>query len=191
MNFTNEIFRKLIHLAYILIPISYYFQTKSEFLTWFVPFAFLCLAIDLLRLKVKTVREIFDSLFGKMLRGAEQKRLTNASLFIFATLITILVFEDKFVVVAGNSVAVISDTLSALLGRKFGKKKIFKQKSWVGSISFLVSSFVTIYAFPESNLTIAFCGALMGTLTEIFSDKIPDDFTIPLIVSSVLFLLTL
>lgn len=191
MNFTNEIFRKLIHLAYILIPISYYFQAKGEFLTWFLPFAFLCLTTDFLRLKVKTVRKFFDSLFGKMLREVEQKRFTNASLFVFSTLITILIFEDKFVVAVGNSVAVLSDTLSALIGKKFGKKKIYKQKSWIGSISFLVFAFATIYVFPEANFKIAFYGALVGTLTEIFSDKIPDDFTIPILVSSVLFLLTL
>lgn len=191
MNFTNEIFRKLIHLAYISIPISYYFQAKADFLFWFVPFALVCLVTDLLRLKVKTVREIFDSIFGKLLREVEANRLMNATFFILATLFSVLIFGDKFVVAAGNSVAVIADTFAALIGKKFGKRKIYKNKSFVGSVSFFLSAFVTIYIFPQANFAAASCGAFAGTFTEIFSNKISDDFSIPIVVSTVLFLQSL
>ncbi|MCC7430653.1 hypothetical protein IT568_07415 [bacterium] len=189
MNFLNEILRKTIHLLYLLVPLSFYFLPKQDFFTFFIPLAVLCVLTDFLRLKISAAGKLFNLVFGKILREFESKRLTGASFFVLATLICTLVFPEKYFATAGLCVASVSDSFSALVGKRFGKTKIFRQKSLEGSFAFFVSAFFVVFAFPESSFLPALASAFVGTLVELYTTKIDDNLTVPLAVCTVLFLL--
>ncbi len=79
----------------------------------------------------KSFAKIFYKVFGFLLRkheiDKEKKNLTGATYVLISALICALIFP-KVIFVTAFTILIISDTMAALIGRKFGKHKIFKKK---------------------------------------------------------------
>ena len=111
--------------------------------------------------------------------------------YAIAILLTIITFPKPFALIAIYTLA-IADPLSALIGIRFGKNKIYGNKSLEGSIAFFITTLIV--AFVVLNKTIIEEGYLLAifacsTLTAIFSAlievlpiKLDDNFIIPLTV---------
>jgi dolichol kinase len=76
----------------------------------------------------------------------------------------------------------ISDSLSTLFGKKYGKVKIYNSKSVLGSLVFFSSAFFIEFIFQNflTSLVVAF----VATFVEILPAD--DNITIPLAVGAVL-----
>ena len=75
----------------------------------------------------------------------------------------------------------ISDSLSAIVGKRFGAITIYKKKTLEGSLAFLLSSLIIIFIVPELNLFHAIVAALVATIIELYSvDVIDDNLSIPI-----------
>ena len=74
----------------------------------------------------------------------------------------------------------VSDTVAALIGRLYGKTKIFI-KSLEGSFAFCISGFLVSIIFTEIPILIKILTVIFATAIEIIPIKLNDNLTIPVL----------
>ena len=188
IQYRDELFRKLIHLFSLSIPIVYYFITTEAAALILGVLAVLALIIDLGRYLHPETGKIFYKIFGLLLREHEldhkKKNLNGATYVLISALVSVLIFP-KVIFISAFSILIISDSLAALIGRKFGKRK-FLSKSFEGTLTFFVSACIVILFTPKvsgffEEYLIGFIAAFVGAIVENISFKLVDDnLSIPL-----------
>lgn len=169
------------------IPVIYFFITQGAALTILIPLTVAFVAVDIIRYYHKPTEEWFYTTFGWLLRQREsdhvRKRLNGASHVLIGATICIFLFP-KVIAITALSILIISDTASALLGRRFGKHR-FLAKSLEGSIGFFLSALLVVIFVPKithhpTEYMIGAAAALVGTIVEAVSIEIDDNLSIPL-----------
>jgi len=188
IQYKDELFRKLIHLFSLSIPIIYYFITTEAAAIILGIVAASALIIDLGRYLHPEIGKIFYKIFGFLLREHEldhkKKNLNGATYVLISALISVLIFP-KVIFISAFSILIISDSAAALIGRKFGKRK-FLSKSLEGTLTFFVSACIVILFTPKvsgffEEYLIGFIAAFIGAIVENISFKLVDDnLSIPL-----------
>lgn len=189
ISYKQELLRKGIHLCSLSIPIGYALTDKEFALTILIPLTIIIVFSDILSKKVKVVGDLIVLIFGKMLREHElddgKLVLNGASWVMISSIITITVFP-KVIAVTGFSILIISDTIAALYGRKYGKTPFFN-KSVEGSVAFALSAFMVVlvagavYGMPWTFFVFGIIGSIIATFAEAASSylKFDDNLTIP------------
>lgn len=190
ISFEQELFRKGIHLVSLSIPIVSVFLDKGTTVTILLGMAILAVVIDITTKTNPFIRDWYLKYFGSMLRKHERKRkkivLNGASWVLISAVITYFFFPKTIAIVA-FTILIICDLMAALIGRKFGKHKLFK-KSWEGTIAFFVFGFMitTVYGqvfnAPLSFYIAGFIGSILSGFVEVTSKefKIDDNLSIPI-----------
>jgi len=188
IRYKDELFRKLIHLFSLSIPIVYYFIPTETAAIILGILAAAALIIDLGRYLHPETGKIFYKMFGFLLREHEldhkKKSLNGATYVLISALISVLIFP-KVIFISAFSILIISDSAAALVGRKFGKRK-FLSKSLEGTLTFFVSACIVILFTPKvsgffEEYLIGFIAAFVGAIVENVSSKLVDDnLSIPL-----------
>ncbi len=190
ISYNQEILRKLIHLFSLSIPIVYYHIDKVTALSILFPLALLAVSLDFLSKGENKFAEFIQHWLGKMMRAHEKKKdkivLNGASWVLISAYLTVLIFP-KIIAVTGFAILIISDLTAALIGRKFGKHSLFN-KSWEGTLSFMVSAImVVIFVGTMTNAPWVFyiagaVGAIVAGFVEAAAKilKADDNLTIPL-----------
>jgi len=188
IQYKDELFRKLIHLFSLSIPIVYYFISTETAAIILGILAAIALFIDLGRYIHPETGKIFYKIFGFLLREHEldhkKKNLNGATYVLISALISVLIFT-KVIFISAFSILIISDSAAALIGRKFGRHK-FLSKSLEGTLTFFVSACIVILFTPKVNgffeeYLIGFIAAFVGAIVENISFKLVDDnLSIPL-----------
>src|SRR3989442_6894882 len=130
----NEDRRQLEHLA----PLFFAFLLK--FLTWHVALALAVVAI-------------FYGLFVSPLFGTTRSgepRLSGKFYYAVSVLFLLLVFRDQIEYAAAVwGVLAVGDSLSNMLGRRFGRRRLpwNQSKTWLGSVVFFASSVIIFLVF--------------------------------------------
>ncbi len=193
IDFKNELIRKGIHLLSLSIPIIYYFIPRSLALRLLLPITAAFVIVDLGRYYVPAISTWFYHWFGWLLRHHEQggkiKHLNGASNVLISALLCVLIFP-KIIMINAFTILIISDTASALIGRRFGKHR-FLAKSLEGSTAFFLSAVLVILVAPKIHYhpmeyLIGIFGAFVGTIVEALSSHIDDNLSIPLSIGFVL-----
>lgn len=188
IQYKDELFRKLIHLTSLSIPIVYYFITAKTAAIILGILTAAALIIDLSRYLHPETGKIFYKFFGFLLREHEldhkKKNLNGATYVLISALISVLIFP-KVIFISAFSILIISDSLAALIGRKFGKHK-FLSKSFEGTLTFFISACIVILFTPKiggffEEYLIGIIGAFVGAIVENISFRLIDDnLSIPL-----------
>ncbi|GIK60202.1 MAG: dolichol kinase [Ignavibacteriota bacterium] len=188
IQYKDELFRKLIHLTSLSIPIVYYFITAKTAAIILGILTAAALIIDLSRYLHPETGKIFYKFFGFLLREHEldhkKKNLNGATYVLISALISVLIFP-KVIFISAFSILIISDSLAALIGRKFGKHK-FLSKSFEGTLTFFISACIVILFTPKiggflEEYLIGFIAAFVGAIVENISFRLIDDnLSIPL-----------
>lgn len=198
ISFEQEIVRKSIHLTSLAIPILYIFATKSLALSILIPMALVAVTIDLLSKFNPKVREWLKKNFGGMLRKHELKkkkiRLNGASWVLISAVITVAIFP-KVVAITAFLILIICDIFAAIIGRKYGKTKLFN-KTWEGTYAFFVSGLITISIFgaamkmPVSYYLSAAAAVMVSAFIEAAAKriKLDDNLAIPMSAGIVLWI---
>jgi dolichol kinase len=161
-----------------------------------VPITVAFLAVDIARFYSQPVSRWFYRWFGWLLRKHEQdgsvKRLSGATNVLLSACFCVLVFP-KVITVNALAVLIVSDTTSALIGRRFGKKRFFK-KSLEGSLAFFVSAVIVILLAPKidglpAEYLIGASASALGALVEAMSSRIDDNISIPICMGFAMWLL--
>ena len=182
IHYRDEIVRKLIHLCSLSIPIVYYFISRTDAMIILSILAFIALAIDLGRYLSSGFGKIFYSIFGILLRkhelDAEKKNLNGATYVLISALVCVILFPKVFFVTA-FSILIISDSMAALIGRKFGHHK-FLSKSLEGTLAFFISASIVVLFTPKVEglmleYLIGFVAAAVAAIVENISHGWMDD----------------
>lgn len=141
---------------------------------------------------------LFDHIFKNITRPRERYIIPAATWYALAILI-VLVTTEKTLAQVSVVILGVGDPAATLIGRRFGKLKLYKQKSVAGFIGFVVVSFLSVGIWlavtrPEMalgrRLGLGLVGALTGAVAELFGDdRIDDNMTIPISSAVVLSLL--
>lgn len=197
ITYKNEIFRKGIHLCSLAIPLIYLFISKELALLIIIPLTVIMIISDLLSRRIKFLEKLIFGVFGNLLREHEKEGklvLNGASWVLISASLCIAVYP-KIIMVIAFTILIISDTLAALIGRRYGKSKLF-DKSWEGTAAFIISAIAVVFMYsfsfnaPITLYIFGILGAIFGGFVEAASTKLKmdDNFSIPISVGSILWL---
>jgi len=187
IDYRSEIIRKGIHLCSLAIPIIYYFVSQRVALILLVPVTTAFLVTDVARLFIKPVARWYYRWFGLLLRQHEQdatvRRLNGATNILLSAVVCVILFP-KIITVNAFAILIISDTTSALIGRRFGRRRLFN-KSLEGTAAFFLSATVVVLIAPKLTGSIEeyllwIVGAAIGAVVEASIKNIDDNISVPL-----------
>ena len=187
ITYLNESLRKATHLFALTMPIGYMLFPRDIALSVLIPIMGLFILFDTARLQGWGFWSLVKPIWGRMIRPHESNRYTGASYIMFATVLTVIIF-DKPVAVCALSFIILGDVAAALVGRKWGKHR-YGNKSYEGSFAFLLSAMIPAVLVPGIPILIGVTGAVVATFTEAFSGKIDDNLSVPLVSGLVMYLL--
>ena len=146
------------------------------------------IVIDILKTYTLVFQNLYNMVFHQILRDDEkdfkENCFTGGTYYAFGILLAIVLFP-KEVAMLSILIMIWCDTMAALIGKRYGKKKLIGDKSVMGSIAFLISGtlliFVLQYFIPEFNFYKA--GFITVFLAAVFEQisfaRINDNLTLP------------
>ncbi len=168
----------------IFIPMVYYLLPPRSGRLTLLAICVVVVTVDFLRLHVNGVKEGFILFFGSFLRRHEFTRLSGATYLLLGCLVTSLLFKKPIVVVA-CAYTIIGDTFAAILGQNIKSPELFKGKTIMGSLGFLLVSLavaVVIYYLPETlPMKPLLIGAIAASVFESLPLPLNDNFAVPIL----------
>lgn len=126
--------------------------------------------------------------FHPIARAREYHKVNSSTWYLCALCIVAPLFSQPAVSIAVLILA-IADPAAAWIGRRYGSRKLYRQKSYVGTLTFFMTGFVVAGAFlvglwpaiPMARaLGAAALCACVAAVAELFSERIDDNFTVPI-----------
>jgi dolichol kinase len=152
------------------------------------------IALDLGRLRFAGINELALKFFGKVMRREELKSVTGNTFYILGLFLIVLVFPFKVVALSVLFLA-LGDPTAAMVGSLYGRHKLIGKKSWEGALAnFAVSSLATLLVAlllfslpPHRAIVLALVGGLVSMIAELCPLPVDDNFSIPVISASLLY----
>ncbi len=176
-----ELRRKLFHIfAGVIIAVIALLFNKTISIPLIILFILALLLIGklhkfiLFKIIIKTFERIKDIKQKKIFRGAIA--------FCFGSLIVLILFPSNLAAI-GIFVLALGDGFSTLMGYYYGKHKLYKEKTYEGTLAFFIPSIIVLTFFV--NIYIAIITSIILTLFELISPikigkiKINDNLIIP------------
>jgi dolichol kinase len=131
-----------------------------------------------------------------IMRAEEQLKESAMIPYLIAVLLTIITFPKVVAIVAVYTLA-LADPMSAIIGIRYGKRRIVSHKSLEGSLAFFITTLtisltVLIGFFPQmlgTNILVSIILAFSVSAFEMLPIKLDDNLTIPLFTSFALWAL--
>ena len=187
IEYKHEVVRKAIHL-FLFLSLLFIFSFLSQFaICLLVPITAAFISVDMARYYIPSIATVVLPLVWLASTAArnrcQEKRLNGASNVLVSSLLCVLLFP-KIIAINAITILIISDTTSALVGRRFGRHR-FLAKSLEGSLAFFISAVLVILVAPKIDrlpmeYVIGFIAAAIGTVVEALPIKIDDNLTIPI-----------
>ncbi len=175
----------------LIFPTVYYFSPNRVPVVCIISFFLLLVII----LEVERRRHpglwpyITKRTYGKILKE-RPGRILGTTCFLAASLLSILLFE-KGIAISVLLFSVFGDAASTIVGVKYGKTKLFGEKSLEGSLAFfIICFFVGLFLIFSRRMFLGLTGPtklfliLVGSFAASFIELLPipldDNLTIPL-----------
>lgn len=182
LDYRGEVWRKLLHLFAMVMPIGYYLAPKWLALAVIAAAFLFSLLADICRFRKWEIQRYWTPITDYIVRPKEAAKFTGATHILFSGFICLLLFNLPAAAFAMSTI-ILGDTAAALVGRKWGKHKFnHADRSWEGSLSFLAASLIAAFLIPGLPLWIGIAGSVIATLVEAFSNQIDDNLSVPLVV---------
>lgn len=169
----REVYRKAIHIASITIPLFVWLVGRELAAAVLVPTALLALLIDFSRLRFRGPRYLFLRRTRTLLRARERRGLAGATYMALAYALAVLVFPEP-IAVAAMLYNGLGDAAAALVGRRWGRHRVWRGKSLEGTAAALAVCLLVGLVIPGVPAAGALLGALCATALEL-ADLPPDD----------------
>lgn len=182
---TKEVFRKFIHLiqipilaGYTLITITFSKRIGLLALTFSL---LVLLELEYIRIeyKPKITQQISRFFERFILRRHERNNIAGTIFYVSGAIIVFSVFDYPIAVLALLLTA-FGDLTSALTGIAWGKRKIFRKKSYIGTLCGFTANILTGYfvlpEFPQIFIPMA----IVASFVEMITQKLDDNLTVPL-----------
>jgi dolichol kinase len=161
---------------------------------WLIPLAsaFFGLAVFLETSRRFSARwnEVLMKLFGPVAHPYEHYRVNSASWYVGALFI-LAWMQRPMVAAIGVGVLGLADPAASIVGRRFGRHKLVHGRTLEGTITFaLVGALVSAAVLlgfgvaPLTTILVAVASGVAGALAELFSRRIDDNFSVPVLVAA-------
>lgn len=148
---------------------------------------------EFLRVRSAKVNEWMMALFGPVAHDHERTRVNSSTWFVTGLLLIAAAFPRAACTAAVMSLAV-GDTAASLVGRRWGRTRLSNGRSFEGTAAFavvagLASTLTLRVSYPMAWSQALLMGAVAGvagSLTELYSERLDDNFSIPVTVAAVL-----
>ncbi len=167
-------------LAFLFIPMDIFFGHRI-FIIILGYLALISIGLDLYRILSKKE-------FSKIFKKKEARHFSSMTSFLVAVFIMFLLFPSKIGYLCLAFIT-FGDLFSKFFGIKYSRNLLIHDRTFEGSLGFLTGSLysgITLYTIFNMSLTWVIVGALAATLTELFSWKIDDNFSVGIITGCVL-----
>ena len=185
-----HIWRKLWHISTGIGALCLYTFVDVPVETWVyicLTVALIGLVVDFVRLKVKAFNRFMLKVGGLIYRRNEAHSYSGLPFYALGIGLSLFFYEPRVAILSLWFLA-FSDPISSYFGVKYGKDKLFPNKSLQGSAAgFCVCFFVTLfyclyYGEPTINvLYFSIVAGLIGSISEMFDFMADDNLTIPVI----------
>lgn len=135
-------------------------------------------------------------LFGPVAHAYEQHTINSGTWYATA-LFVLSLLQAPLVAAVAVSILAFADPAAALVGRKYGSFPLVNGRSLQGTLAFMVVGAVVALAVLTllhgelsvgRALLVASCAAVAGGVAELFSSRIDDNLSIPLVSAGAAFL---
>lgn len=175
-----EFVRKGIHLFALVIPIGYALVTFQTAIFWVTLGAVIAILIDISRFRQWKIWKYLSFILTPIIRDHEVKGGFTGASYILTTSALCIIFFPKSIAIAALIFIIIGDTAAALVGRRFGKHKLYQKKTIEGSLACLFSLAAVSFLIPGLPTVVGLVGALTATLAEAFCGKLDDNLFVPI-----------
>jgi dolichol kinase len=146
-----------------------------------------CWSCEFGRRRSEAMNRALMRFFAPVAHPHETFRVNSATWYATA-LLGLALTRDSALCVLAVTVLGVGDPVAALIGKRFGKVKLFHGRSLEGSLAFLVSAWAAAFGLllafhglsPGRALAVAGAGALTGAVAELLSARVDDNLSIPL-----------
>lgn len=135
-------------------------------------------------------------LFGPVAHAYEQHTINSGTWYVTALSILAL-FQAPLLSSVAVSILAFADPAAALIGRKYGSVSLVNGRSLQGTLAFMVVGAVVALgvitllhgelSFGRA-LIVASCAAVAGGVAELFSSRVDDNLSIPLVSAAAAYL---
>ncbi|MDR2427048.1 MAG: hypothetical protein LBD46_07740 [Endomicrobium sp.] len=183
----DELKRKGFHLLSLIYVFGYWYLSKS-IVIWGLSIAIaIVVSLETLRFNVMACNKFFCKYFKGFYREEETKKISGLIGTLAGALIAVLLFSDKYMVMASFLYLSFGDSFAAIAGKMFGRHKTFAGKSLEGSMACFVACFIAgLFLF---NWKFALAGALIATVVESVPWPVNDNFWMQILNAGLLTLL--
>lgn len=181
----SEAPRKAIHLIAISIPIGLLYIPITPARRILMGIAAALLLVDLAKVHQPRLRSYFLRFFGHLIRRHERSEVTGSTYLVVSAVVVSYLFDVE-VAAASLVFLIIGDTLAAIVGKAWGRTRIF-DKSLEGFLAGWISSFLVAWALvPGLGPWPLLIASFVGAVVEILPIPVDDNFRIPLLTALVL-----
>lgn len=182
LDYKGEVWRKLLHLLAMVMPIGYHLAPRRVALAAILAAFLLFLFADICRLRRWRIQRYWTPVTDHIVRPKESGGFTGATHILFSGFACLLLFALPAATLAMTTI-ILGDSAAALVGRRWGRHKFnHANRSWEGSLSFFAASVLGAFVIPGLPFWLGISGAVIGTLVEAFSTTIDDNLSVPLVV---------
>ena len=181
ISYSGELYRKCIHMSSSIFAFILYFFGKEQIIIPLILITIIYVLLDYGRKQI-IVNNIYLKFFSKITRSKEkQGNLTGASYVFMGITFTVIFFDPKIAIPA-ILIMSLSDSISAIIGRKYNHTKINK-KTLEGSTAFYFSTLIILFCF-NFNIFYSFFISLILVIVEYYDKLLIDDnLSIPIFAS--------
>ena len=134
------------------------------------------LEIEYIRIEHKPrITSMFDGVF----RHHEKDNISGAAFLVISCIICFSAF-NYWVAVLALFMTVFGDLFAALFGKVFGKTKLHNNKTVIGTSAGFAANFAVGALTIPGFLIVTLPMALVATITELLTNKLDDNLTVPL-----------
>lgn len=188
-NYTRNIFHVFSGFVVLMI---FHHALSMEQLTWLgAAAAGTAWSLELGRRYSVRLNRVLMAIFGKVAHPHESHRVNSSTWYTTALFLLAWLMEPVAAALA-VSVLAVSDPAAALVGRRFGRHRLVAGRTVEGSLAFVAAGFLVamlvlhIY-YGELSLShmalLALGGTLAGAVAELVSERVDDNFSIPMSVA--------
>lgn len=175
----DELKRKSFHLLTLIYVFAYWSLPRTTML-WAMGILIFCVIVEEgARMRFPSFNKKILKALGGVHRESETNSVSGLPWTLSGSFFTMLLFQDKNIVLASLFYIALGDAAAALVGKRVGKRKIFWEKTLEGSLAcFLVCFMIGLFFFK---LPLALAGALAAAIIELFPWMLNDNFWMPII----------
>ena len=131
--------------------------------------------------------------FGAISRPREMYRINGATWYTLAILTVLLAFPMRAAQL-GVIILAFADPAATIAGKRWGRFRIWRDKTLVGAATFFATAWIIGFVFSvivpggpvgANCFILATVVALVGALAEVFTERLDDNFTIPVLCAGV------